>query len=153
MLASNHREFHHLPLSRLAEPCIRALPTIWFSSVNTLSLGQRHQPLSDHYGLRHGVGGFGLQLPFGWGFQSFIQLRWVQTPKNCLELRLAAVNSSNSVDFADHMRVRMPRYHHFLAPFSHVVSASYWKCLLAHEIQFLFELRLAVRQAQRSSRA
>jgi hypothetical protein len=48
------------------------------------------------------------------------------------------------MDFADHMRVRVARYHHSVAPFSHVVSASYWKCLLAHEIQFLFELRLAV---------
>src|SRR5215472_17288154 len=63
MLASYHHEIHHLPLSRLAEPCIRALPTIWLSSLNTLPLGQRHQPLSDHYGLRRGVAGFGLNLP------------------------------------------------------------------------------------------
>ena len=90
MLASHHHDFHHLPLSILAEPCIRALPTIWLSSLNTLSLGQRHQRLSDHYGLRHEVAGFDLQLPFGWGFQSLIRLRWVPTRKNCLELGPAA---------------------------------------------------------------
>src|SRR5215467_4371826 len=68
MFASHHHEFHHLLLSRLAEPCIRVLPMIWLSSVNTLSLGQRHEPLSDHYGLRHGDSRIRPAAPIWLGF-------------------------------------------------------------------------------------
>ena len=52
-------------------------------------------------------------------------------------------NSSNSVAFADHLRVRMAGYHHSVASFSTSHFSQLPECLLVHEIQFLFELRLA----------